>query len=131
MLITLVPTHVSCSSIHDRKVAVLALCSVMTCQVQPPCIVNLAGQKALVKAYQGEGGVLERGETDDGGESGEVEGESQKVLQIMSAWYIQRWWEGCGCGDTCIRQSVRSAFMYQIAECRPSELKGTKHPSAE
>ena len=89
MLITLVPTHVSCSSIHDRKIAVLALCSVMTCQVRPPCIVNLAGQmlpriacllKALVKAYQGGGGVLERGETDEGGESGEVEGESQKVL---------------------------------------------------
>ena len=66
MLITLVPTHVSCSSIHDRKIVVLALCSVITCQVRPPCIVNLAGLmlpriacllKALVKAYQGGGGI--------------------------------------------------------------------------
>ena len=61
---TLVPTSSPYSSIHDRKIAVLALCAVMTCQVRPPCIVKLAGQilpriacllKALVKAYQGGG----------------------------------------------------------------------------
>ena len=40
-------TRVPCSSIHDPKIAVLALCAVMTCQVRPPCIVKLAGQILL------------------------------------------------------------------------------------
>ena len=57
------------------------------------------------------GGVRE---TDEGEGSGEVEGESQKVLQIMSTWYIHTLVEGCGCGDTCIRQSVRSAFTLTV-----------------
>jgi hypothetical protein len=73
--------------IHDRKIAVLALCSIVTCQTRPPCIHKLADHlllasgrllKYLVKAYEEAADVEVESEQDSDEESEEEDEEADE-----------------------------------------------------